>query len=383
MERYTPNRRDVLRRVAVAAGAFLLTGKGFAQGIDPLKGIESRGFPPELSAVPIPSNAVDIAQFISAIIKLERDADLKSLPQSVLAFGVGAKLPTSKEEIYQAALPRLVALIDRVELNESTMAERASELLAKLHTSQHVPADGWKALANWSPIDGAGSVGAPRSRLAAFADWADAASGGPTASSGLSTSRDFQRLRAEYAELFGTAQMRPEHAALIEWHVKALEKFRPRYEAVSRDTAVPWYFIGVTHCLEASFNFRAHLHNGDYPLTARTRQVPKGRPSIWMPPTDWESSAKDALRLLGFVNQTDWSLERMLYRLEAYNGFGYRQRLVATPYLWSFSNHYNSGKYESDGRWSSNAKSQQCGAALMLKVLANAGKISFQPAPAI
>lgn len=383
MERYTPNRRDMLRRVAGAAGALLLTSKGFAQMIDPLKAIQSRGIPPELSAVPIPSNALEIAQFISAIIKLERDADLKSLPQSILAFGVGAKLPTSKEEIYQAALPRLVALIDRVERNEPTMTENASELLAKLHGSQHVTGDGWKALANWNPSDGAGSAGVPRSRVAAFAGWADAPPGVPTTLLTTSTSRDFQSLRAEYAELFGTAQVRPEHSALVEWHVKALEKFRPRYEAVSRETAVPWHFIGVIHCLEASFNFRAHLHNGDYPLTARTRQVPKGRPSIWMPPSDWESSAKDALRLLGFVNQTDWSLERMLYRLEAYNGFGYRQHLVVTPYLWSFSNQYDSGKYESDGRWSPTAKSQQCGAAILLKILADTGKITFPSAPMI
>ena len=49
-------------------------------------------------------------------------------------------------------------------------------------------------------------------------------------------------------------------------------------------------------------------------------------------PADWASSAKDALRLLGFTGKTDWSLERTLYRLEAYNGFGYRRMGVPTPY---------------------------------------------------
>ncbi|MGH6781275.1 MAG: hypothetical protein ACREB5_04120 [Sphingomonadaceae bacterium] len=369
----------MLRSVAGAAGALFLTGKGFAQGIDPLKVLQGR-LPPELLAVPIPAKALDILQLISAILKLERDADVKNLPQSVLAFGVGAKLPTSMEEIYQAALPRLDALIDRVELNDPTMTEQASELLAKLHGSQHVAGDGWQAVANWGPDEGIGPVGVPRPRLAAFAG---GKAGAPTSLPTMSTASNFQSLRAEYAKLFGTAQVRPEHAGRVEWHMKAIEKFRPRYEAVSRDTAVPWHFIGVIHCLESSFNFRAHLHNGDFPLTARTRQVPKGRPSIWLPPDDWESSAKDALRLLGFVNETDWSLEKTLYRLERYNGFGYRKRRVATPYLWSFSNHYESGKYVSDGSWSPTSKSQQCGAAMMLKVLTDTSKITFPPAPTI
>jgi lysozyme family protein len=156
-----------------------------------------------------------------------------------------------------------------------------------------------------------------------------------------------------------------------------MKKFRPRYEALGLQVNVPWYFIGAIHGLESSFNFRAHLHNGDFPLSARTRQVPAGRPLIWGPPSDWESSAKDALKLLGFTGQSDWSLERMLYRLEAYNGFGYRQRGVPTPYLWCFSSHYDRGKFVSDGKWNPQAQSQQCGAGTVIKALAEAGEVSF------
>ena len=144
---------------------------------------------------------------------------------------------------------------------------------------------------------------------------------------------------------------------------------------------MPWYFIAVTHGLEASFNFRAHLHNGDFPLSSRTRQVPAGRPTKWLPPSDWESSARDAQRLLGFTGQKDWSLERTLYRLEAYNGFGYRSYGVPTPYLWSFSNHYDRGKYVADGKFSYTARSQQCGASVMLKMLAEAGELVWPSAP--
>jgi lysozyme family protein len=53
---------------------------------------------------------------------------------------------------------------------------------------------------------------------------------------------------------------------------------------------------------------------------------------------------------------------------------------VLTPYLWSFSNHYDRGKYVADGKFSATARSQQCGAAVMLKLLQDAGEIKLDPA---
>jgi lysozyme family protein len=193
----------------------------------------------------------------------------------------------------------------------------------------------------------------------------------------LSRRRDFASLSSEYRRLYSSIAIRPERSKTANWHLSMLRNAKPRYETVANLTGVPWYFIGITHGLEASFNFRAHLHNGDFPLTSRTRQVPSGRPKVWLPPADWNSSARDALALLGFTGQRDWSLERTLYRLEAYNGLGYRSFGVASPYLWSFSNHYDRGKFVSDGKWSNTARSQQCGAAVMLKLLEEAGDINL------
>jgi cell wall-associated NlpC family hydrolase len=70
----------------------------------------------------------------------------------------------------------------------------------------------------------------------------------------------------------------------------------------------------------------------------------------------------------------------VLYKLEEYNGFGYRnlRPAIASPYLWSFSNHYARGKFVADGRFSPTAVSQQCGAAVLLKRLAQTG--AFEPA---
>jgi lysozyme family protein len=138
--------------------------------------------------------------------------------------------------------------------------------------------------------------------------------------------------------------------------------------------------VGIIHSLEASCDFTRHLHNGD-PLTARTTHVPAGRPRTGRPPFTWEASAIDALTLQGFASWKDWSVAGTLYKLEAYNGFGYRDhhRTVPSPYLWSFSNHYTRGKYVADGRFSPTAVSQQCGAAVLLRRL-SAGRHVAVPA---
>lgn len=192
-------------------------------------------------------------------------------------------------------------------------------------------------------------------------------------------------LRAEYVDLFTTCSVRPERTEATEKLVNSLEANRPRYEAVQSKTGVPWHFIAAIHNMESSQSFKGHLHNGD-PLTARTKQIPPGRPLSGSPPFTWEVSAEDALGMHGVGTSTDWTLSGTLYQLERYNGFGYRtyHPQVKSPYLWSFSNHYTSGKYVADGTWSDTAKSAQCGAALLLRRMAERKLYSFpdQPLPA-
>jgi len=50
---------------------------------------------------------------------------------------------------------------------------------------------------------------------------------------------------------------------------------------------------------------------------------------------------------------------------------------VLTPYLWCYSNHYSSGKYVADGRWSDTAISKQAGAAVLLRRLVELNLITF------
>jgi lysozyme family protein len=196
---------------------------------------------------------------------------------------------------------------------------------------------------------------------------------------GRAIAYQYEQLRDDYLKLYDACTLRPERATLTNWYIETLLKpaNRSQYEEVGQRLRIPWYVIGIIHSLESSFNFNGHLHNGD-PLRARTWQVPAGRPPVWSPPTDWVSSAIDALTMKHYDNQPDWSIAQMLFRFEKYNGFGYRGHRIASPYLWSFSNQYTKGKYVRDGRWDPNEPSRQCGAALLVKELIARGAV---PAP--
>ena len=382
------SRRQVILGALAAAA---LPGAARAQvpsaAADPRPGslgqLLGQALPAELKAL-LPAQAFQAAEFVSALISLEAEAKAARLPQSRLSPG-DAPLPADLERLYELALPRLVALIDRAEQVNPGLADKGGALLAKLHATQHVvPAwlgrsalhvggteplsiDPGSDEAIGLPEGGVPSIDLPMAEIAAR----------PVAPLAIKRSLRFADLAEEYAAMFKAAELRPQHNQSANWHLTMMRQSKPRYQAAGQRTGVPWFVIAAIHGLEASFNFRAHFHNGDYPLTSRTRQVPAGRPAVWLPPSDWESSTADAMRLLGFAGASDWSLPRTLYRLEAFNGFGYRRLGRASPYLWSFSSLYERGKFVADGRFEASARSQQCGTAVMLKLLADAGEIAF------
>jgi len=209
-----------------------------------------------------------------------------------------------------------------------------------------------------------------------FADyraWPRAEPGGAMAEAPVPS---FAVLKPKYESLFAGAKVADKWKGTVAWYLAKLRKGRSRYEAAEQASGVPWWFIGVVHAMEAGFSFTGHLHNGD-PLAARTVQVPKNRPQKWNPPSDWQSSALDALDLEGLLHAGDWTLARVLYRLEGYNGYGYHAIGINSPYLWSFSNQWTKGKYVADHKFDPNATSKQCGAAVMLRALADAGDITI------
>jgi lysozyme family protein len=173
-------------------------------------------------------------------------------------------------------------------------------------------------------------------------------------------------LKREYQYLFDHCDILDEKYMAVDQSVRKIVAARSRYEAVSTQTGIPWYFVGIIHMMECSGDFKCHLHNGD-PLSARTVHVPKNRPINGDPPFSWEESAFDGLKMKSLDQWTDWSVPGILFQMERYNGFGYRSKSIKSPYLWSFSSHYKKGKFTADGFFDPNSVSRQIGAAVLLR----------------
>jgi lysozyme family protein len=182
-------------------------------------------------------------------------------------------------------------------------------------------------------------------------------------------------LQQEYNSLYSSCVITPSFISQIDASLGKILANKMRYQKIEQSTGVPWYVVGIIHNLEASLNFSCHLHNGD-PLSRKTSNVPRGRPA-GDPPFTWEESAVDAIRYDGLDRWEDWQPEGIAYCLEKFNGFGYRHKSIYSPYLWSFSNHYQKGKYVADGKWDANAISQQCGGMTILKRLEEMGQIEL------
>ncbi|UPT93883.1 hypothetical protein J4G48_0031730 [Bradyrhizobium barranii subsp. apii] len=186
---------------------------------------------------------------------------------------------------------------------------------------------------------------------------------------------DLSALRAANANRFAHAKLTraPEFKPVAERLVGALAK--SRYEAVAARTGVPWYVIAVIHQRECSQSWRGSLAQGD-PWDRKSVHVPAGRG----PFASWEDCAVDALVNCApyAARNKDWSVGGTLTLLEQYNGLGYASRGRPSPYLWSGTDQYVSGKYVRDGVYDPNAVDKQLGCVgLILAMMQLDASIKF------
>jgi lysozyme family protein len=156
------------------------------------------------------------------------------------------------------------------------------------------------------------------------------------------------------------------------------------YQRIEARTGVPWFIIAVIHERECSQSFAGNIAQGD-PWNRVSVHVPAGRG----PFASFEDAAYDALVNCAphAAHWKDWSAGGALTLLEQYNGLGYAARGRPSPYVWSGTEEYVSGKYVRDGVYDPNAVDHQLGCAgLLLAMAALDHSISFsgsaRPAPA-
>lgn len=179
----------------------------------------------------------------------------------------------------------------------------------------------------------------------------------------------FESLKNEYERNWANLEIRPgRHADATGVARKAING-KATYQQIERLTGVPWYFTALCHYRESNFDFDTYLGNGES-LHRTTTIVPKGRG----PFATFVDGAVDAFRIENFIGARDWSIARMLFRLEAFNGFGYHAKGVNSPYLYGGSNLYGppearAGKFVRDHVFDSGHVDSQLGTAVILHAM--------------
>lgn len=147
------------------------------------------------------------------------------------------------------------------------------------------------------------------------------------------------------------------------------------YLQVQALTNVPWFVVAVIHEREASRDFSRSLAQGD-PWNRKSVHVPVGIGPF--------KSFNDAARY-SLVNcppkagrWTDWSPGGTCVILVEYNGLGYANKGLPSPYVWAGTNQYIKGKYVRDGVFDPNAVDAQLGCAgLLIEMMKLDASIKF------
>jgi lysozyme family protein len=151
------------------------------------------------------------------------------------------------------------------------------------------------------------------------------------------------------------------------------EQHREKYEDVAGQTDLPAELIAALHYRESSFNFNTYLHQGD----------PLGEPAVHWPRNipvfhSWSPAAIHALGLkkgvqedVGLTKESD-DLAAMATYAEYYNGLGYHNRGIESPYVYGGTDQYSSGHYVADGKFDPDAKDRRLGVIAIVRHLKGA-----------
>lgn len=131
------------------------------------------------------------------------------------------------------------------------------------------------------------------------------------------------------------------------------------YQRISEQTGFPPELVAALHYRESGCNFERTIANGT--------GLPNG--------VDFETDAINVLNdwkagyNMGEQIISDDDLAEMLEIAEKYNGTGYREHNIESPYVYSGTNLYTEGKFPSDGDFDENLVDQQPGVYLLITSL--------------
>lgn len=178
----------------------------------------------------------------------------------------------------------------------------------------------------------------------------------------------FNRMRVANAKEDLTAQQKKD----LEQFVKNWDKNKERYEAVAKKAGVPAKLIAALHWRESTGDFSTYLHQGD-PLGKQAVNEPNDIPifKTWEPAAEHALGQKSGIQKSYKIDENTTDEAALASYAERYNGLGYFNKGVASPYAMSGTDQYKSGKYVKDGPkgWRPNVKDGQLGVLAMLRAI--------------
>lgn len=186
---------------------------------------------------------------------------------------------------------------------------------------------------------------------------------------GLARAGDVPKI--DQAARWDAADVSPKYRMALDVELARYRRTQARYEVIQnmKPHGVPAPILFCLHYREASNDFHCSLAQGDS-LLHRSRNVPRGRIPDKEPPYSWEECAYDSVYVVEKppLDRIDWTDgQAALDEMTAYNGWGYERRGMASPYLWSGTTLYKSGKFVRDGVFDRNAVDGQLGCCAILK----------------
>lgn len=181
-------------------------------------------------------------------------------------------------------------------------------------------------------------------------------------------------LLTENTKRWQRARYKPSFEAAAEKFAKRALAHKEEYQAVSEtiwnlyQKRIPWWFIPLVHereCVRGVDNWTCNIGQGS-PFNVKSNIKPYNGPFH-----SWREAAVAALvhEHPYAANNTDWSGGGTMTIAEKYNGVGYANMGRPSPYIWSGSDQYVSGKYIADGKYSASTVDTQLGVAVSLRAM--------------
>lgn len=195
--------------------------------------------------------------------------------------------------------------------------------------------------------------------------------------------RTFAETKAGYSNMWNNASLIDAKKPMAMAAAKKIcsEPYKSVFLAVQSVTKVPWWFTGGIAYREDDIDLNAYIGNGQS-LLKKTTVVPIDRgPFIKNGRPDFLAGCVDAFGLQGFLKYKpeDWTIPFALFQAEEFNGEGYENKNVDSPYVWAGTSWEQSGLFTEDHGFDPNKRDPRVGVAAIWACIAELDPSILQP----